>query len=628
MRFFIFLLIFAAFALLELFIGGTRLLYAIPSVICFAAAAVVTLFPQIRTSQRATIPALCSILFFAAYIGIRNRCSEVEYIGRLQFFILIGCLLIYLLFTLVLTKPGDRKVFFIFLGIMALLQIVPALIQFTQKNQWMPLSWAQRLDAPSWRASGFFICPNHFAGFLEVMALIATSYAIWGRISVISRVLSGYTALVCLIGVAISGSRGGYLSITSGALVLLILSCVAWCRMKKGGALIPILIALGIFTFLFAGTLLLAFENQHLGERVTQINDPENCRVLLWSAALDQFHLSPIWGTGGFSYLYFGRLFRDPSIQNDPIHVHNDYLQILADYGSVGFSLLAILLIVHITVGISGFRKLSASTSRHAADLKSDRLAINIGALSAVAAYLVHSVVDFNMQTPQNAFMMAVVLGVLANPGAPNESEAESGPSASFRVILRYCLPLIGLGIMIYGIPMIRGEYLAERARVALRDGHQREALDFAREGTRLLHDNPELYYYEGESALQLVLLGKIGKSDSLFLKSEAVNSFASGLKLFPYDSSFALKSAQALAAAGDHEKAVNAIDYAERIDPNNSLVTAYRGMIDYAFGLFAEAKLCFEEVEKSHSEEAQAIARRGLKAIEEQDRKKNIPSD
>ena len=117
-------------------------------------------------------------------------------------------------------------------------------------------------------------------------------------------------------------------------------------------------------------------------------------------------------------------------------------------------------------------------------------------------------------------------------------------------------------------------------------------------------------------------------KSDSLFLKSEAVNSFASGLKLFPYDSSFALKSAQALAAAGDHEKAVNAIDYAERIDPNNSLVTAYRGMIDYAFGLFAEAKLCFEEVEKSHSEEAQAIARRGLKAIEEQDRKKNIPSD
>ena len=148
--------------------------------------------------------------------------------------------------------------------------------------------------------------------------------------------------------------------------------------------------------------------------------------------------------------------------------------------------------------------------------------------------------------------------------------------------------------------------------------------MDFAREGTRLFHDNPELYYYEGEAALQLVLLDKTKSSATSLLQSEAVDSFSAGLNLFPYDSRLALKSAQALAAAGNYDKAIESIDCAAKLDPSNSLVVAYRGMIEYSFGHYAEAQLNFQEVEKSGGDEAKAIAHKGLNAI---DKRKLIES-
>ena len=627
MHLLILLPILAALAILEIFIGGARLLYAVPAVLCLSIAALFSALPSIKTSQRANVAAVTTALVFAIAIGLRNRFSEVEYIGRLQFFILTGCLLIYLIFTLVLTRTAQRQALLLFLGILALLQLIPAVIQFSQGNQWMPLFWAQRLDSGSWRASGFFICPNHFAGFLEVMALMATSYAIWGRITIFSRIICGYSALLLIGGVAVSGSRGGYLSLTFGLSLLVVLSFITSLRMKKGHFILVTMIASVVLTTVLAGVLFFTFQSPHLAERVAQINDPENCRLLLWSAALQQFHLSPLWGTGGFSYLYYGRLFRDASIQNDPIHVHNDYLQLLADYGIAGAILFTLLLIAHLSSGFTAFGKLCTPATRHSDDLTSDRLALNIGALSAVGAYLVHSVVDFNMQLPLNAFTMAAILALLANPGGPDETSGRKFSGDLYRKIIRCFLPLLGLGTMIFGLPMIRGEYLAERARVALRDGTPRKALELAREGTRSRHDNPDLYYNQGEASLELALLEQ---KEGLYpspTTQEAVESFTAGLKVFPYDSRLALKLAQAQAAAGNYSAATDSIDLAERLDPNSSLVQAYRGMIAYAFGYFAEAKLSFQQVEEMGGEEALDIARKGMKGLESHESTGKPPS-
>lgn len=627
MRFLILLPILAAFALLEVFIGGARLLYAIPGVLLVALSSFFIANKAIKTSQRGDLAALASSLLFAGYILARNRCSEIEYIARLQFFIMAGCLLIYLLFTLVLTRPIDRKGLFLFLGILALFQMIPALVQFTQGDQWIPFPWAQRQDHGNWRGSGFFISPNNFAGFMEIIALFAISYTVWGRTTVLTRVITGYTALACIAGVAISGSRGGYLSLVFGSAVLLILSLVAWRRMKREHFAFASLAALTATLVLFGGTLLILFLSPVLLERVLQINDPQNMRLLLWRSALEQFHLSPIWGTGGFSFLYYGRLFRDPTVQNDPIHVHDDYLQLLADYGLVGMALFIIFLALHLRAGASAFMRLSSSTSQ-SAELQSDRLALTIGALSAVAAYMVHSVVDFNMQLPLNALMMAVVFALLANPGAPNEESRIKAWGDGFRNFLRYTLPFFAMAILIYGAPMIRGEYFAYQARAAINQGHPKEALNFAREGTLTNQSNPELYFYRGEAALQLAMLeSKKSASQLAPLHLEAIGAFSSGLKLFPYDSRLALKLAQAQAADGDYFGAMNSVDYAEKLDPNSAFVPAYRGLVEYAFGNYEDAKQAFNQSIELGGQGAE-IAQQGMDLVDKKQAKENEPQE
>jgi len=591
MHFVILALVVLAFAVLEVFVGGARLLYAIPGVSLIALAGLLTAVPGLKVSPKVSIAALGSAFLFSAYILVRNRMSEVDYIGRLQFFIMAGCLVAYLIFALILTRSGSRNGLLYALIVMAVVQVGVGVVQFTEHNQWMPLPWAQRRD-DWWRASGLFISPNHFAGYLEIIALMGLSLVVWGRISIVGRLLIGYAALCCIAGIAISGSRGGYLSFTFGACIFMILTLLAWKRLRprKFAAIASISAAAGVL--LFAGIVYMMFQSTTVKERFLQINDPENMRLQLWSAALQQFEQSPLIGTGAFSYLYYGRMFRDPSVQNDPIHVHNDYLQLLADYGLIGAALFLLLLGCHLFAGSRSYLQL-VRQSEAADDPLSNNLALCIGGLSVLAAYMVHSVVDFNMQLPANAILIAVVFAILANANS-RPAKGEEPRAARPIILARWLLPVISLAVLIYGLPMIPGDYYTERARIALvRQNQPAEAFEFARKGFKTEWFNPDLCYYYGEAALKMAA-NKIG--DPAVLRNEAVYSFTRGLEVFPHDSRLAVKLGQAYAEAGDYIEATNAISLAEELDPNSSFVYFYRGLVEYISGYFDDAENAYNE--------------------------------
>ena len=598
MRLLLLVLILIAFAFLEVCIGGARLLYLLPAILLIAIAAMGSMIPKLKTSNRCDLPALLSCAGFSCYILMRNRCSDIEYLARFHFFILAGCFLIYVLFSLVLTKPLDRSRLFYFLMLLALLEMVPAMIQFSHGNQWMPLPWAQRRDA-MWRASGFFIYPNNLAGFLEVMGLMAASFTIWGKGKVPLKVLTAYITLLCAGGVAISGSRGGYLSLFFGGICLLLLSLIAWSRLKNKNSRLVFGISAGVLTCLFLGVATLIYQSHTIAERVMQINDPENVRFLLWEAAIKQFHRSPIWGTGGDSYLYFGRLFRNPLVQSDPIHAHNDYLQLRAEYGIAGIALFFLFLLLHLRAGFRSFGKLISSDAM-LMNNQSDRLALCIGSFAGLAAYLVHSLVDFNMQMPLNAFMMAAIFSVMANPGSPQEERGTGVPGQKIREAFRWALPALGLALLVYALPMISGEYFAERSRVALRDKDPALSLELARKGIASTKQNPELYFDEGEAAMQLATVEKGNESQ---LRQEGLQAYALALLLFRYDSRIALRLAMAHAANGDYRRAVESVNYAERLDPNSSFIPAYRGMIEYGFNHLNDAETQFQQAMKMGGE-------------------------
>ncbi|MGC3989296.1 MAG: hypothetical protein QM796_06390 [Chthoniobacteraceae bacterium] len=109
------------------------------------------------------------------------------------------------------------------------------------------------------------------------------------------------------------------------------------------------------------------------------------------------------------------------SIQNDPIFVHNDYLHLLTEYGIAGAICMAFLVVTHLTHGLRWFQRITKLELAQRGEASSHRLALQIGALSAMSAYLAHSVVDFNLHIPANALLMAFIFGMIANPGRETE---------------------------------------------------------------------------------------------------------------------------------------------------------------------------------------------------------------
>lgn len=604
-------LMMGALLVLEILIGGARLAFAAPAAALVGVAAVVCLLPGWRTTGRPAWGAAAATVCFAVYILARNRFSDVEYIGRLHFFIVGASLAVYLMLAFVLTRPVDRKIFFGFVIALAVAQLVPATVQFFVEDGWMPLPFAQRRP-DLWRASGFFISPNNFAGFVEMGALFAAAFALLGRVGTKVRVLLIAASLACAAGVLASGSRGGYIGLGAGVLALASLVVSFWAQSRSASKrLLPLALVGGLAVVLIAGWLLQNVDPV-IGDRVEAIKDVDFTRLHLWSSSLQQFKLSPMLGTGAFSFLYYGRMLRDPSVQGDPIHVHNDYLQLLADYGWVGALLFAAVLWLHAAAGLRSFGLFRAEVEHIGG--QSDRLALLAGALAVLAAYLAHSVVEFNVQLPLNALVVAATLAVLANPGGPGgvarPDEVPTGPE----VAVRTALALTGVVLLAAAYQVMPGEYFVERARYALREKRTEESLAWARRGLAGTQDNPELCFHAGEAALQLSFASP---GEAAQLRAEAAGHFADGLRIFPYDSRLALKLAQAQAAAGDYWGASESLVYAEQLDPNSGLVPAFRGIVEYWSGDREAARDAFEQA-LTFGKDGAAIAREGLQGLKE----------
>jgi len=286
----------------------------------------------------------------------------------------------------------------------------------------------------------------------------------------------------------------------------------------------------------------------------------------VWQSALTQIKIDPLLGTGSGSFLYYGRKFRAPEVQSDPVRVHNDYLDLAAEYGLLGAAGFIVFLACHLHNGFHTLRWLATKRLQFALDWQSTSLALNIGCLSAVAAYLIHSVVDFNLHIPSNSMLMAFVFGVLANPGL--ETSAESKSATKTNRVFQFILPGLGLALLVLGTPKIPGEYYADQARIALRDKNYSKAVLTARAGIRWEKRNPDLFYYLGEAQRNI---GDTipGPALSASFYKAASDAFLQGLELFPQDERLLLIEGWTMDALGQYETAETYFDRALEWDPN-----------------------------------------------------------
>jgi O-antigen ligase len=550
-----------------------------------------------RISQPSTT-ALLSALLFVGYVLARAHFSPVACLSRSDMLEAAGCLLVYLLTALYLTEARHRLWVVAALFLIAALEVGVGLVQFAKDPGFMLFGFLRDFTA---RASGMFVNGNHFAGYLEAIAALALSLCVWGRWPVAGKFLAGYIVVACYVGVAISGSRGGYIS--SGASLLAFAAASTWIvglinhRRRYGAMLLSGLLLM----FVAAVAANLMFQSQLVSKRMEAIGPSDN-RIFYWNAAVDQFRLSPWTGTGSGTYLLYGRLFRNRLVQTDPVHVHNDYLELLAEYGVAGVGLAGLFLISHLASGLRRARRIATRRLNPGGGGRSDALALTLGALATVAALLVHSAVDFNMHMPGNALVFAFFFGILANPGAERPTEAPSW--VSLTTLLRFTVPLGGAASLAFLLPAIKGAHLGEQARVALRDKQYSQCIELARGAIAAAPETPDNYFYLGEanriSGLQMPV-----RAIQIGFFQKAVGAYQEGLKRFPQEENFNLRLGQALDGVGQFAEADQAYRDAISEDPCLGLLYGFYGEHLRLVGAATGARHCLEAARKLGGQEA-----------------------
>ena len=486
-----------ALVVLQVSFAGIGLALSLPAYGLIAVAALLA-FSSLRLPSKVDLFCVCTTGLFFGCIALRALTSPVSYSAREDLYLVLAAVVLYTLCITALSSPGQRFALIVSLLAFAMAHVVVGLIQAGLGSNFMTNPFLENLVVGT-RANGFYANPDHLAGLLELLGILGLSITCWSRWPKSAKVLVGYLTFVCYVGVALTGSRGGYLSVAASLIVFGVLSLMV---LRSGGAvflwkngaigLVVIFVAL-----LAAGHS--ALQSKRLTERATSILTPDNTRFDLSRAAIEQWKLQPLTGTGSGTYRFYGRQFRAERMQADPVVVHNDYLHLLCEYGAIGAMAFLGFLFAHLRHGWRTFlffgpKRLAAGTLA-----SSNRLALNMGALSAVSAYLVHSVVDFNLHIPANALLVAFVFAILAAPGMP--AVPKPMPSRSkFNLLFRVATPALAAVLLIQCVRLWPGEYYTNRASAALEDEDPATAVALANKALTYEQQNPNIFFYLGRA--------------------------------------------------------------------------------------------------------------------------------
>lgn len=255
---------------------------------------------------------------------------------------------------------------------------------------------------------GPFVNQHHFAAFMVMICGLTFGAIFDGTTSRNLKTLHIGVTVVAGSALVMTLSRGAWLGALVALAVVLLATFVTRDRRHSPSArkkmLVPALSAI----FLVAAVLGLAIflggddTNLSLAGHGTDAEGFTSGRTHFWSVALQVFAAHPVMGAGldAFAVAYTRYDTWDGVFRIE--RAHNDYLQVLADGGVLGFLCLLSFVLLFCRQAIENIRRA----------LPENR-GLAIGAFAGCIGILTHSIVDFPLRTPSNAFFF-LLLVVLA----------------------------------------------------------------------------------------------------------------------------------------------------------------------------------------------------------------------
>ncbi len=522
------------------------------------------------------------VLAFAALAIGRYLTADIEYVARLE---MIQVLMYAFLFFAIVNNLYRQEsvqivsftLIFLAMGISCF-----AVYQFlTHSNR----VW-DYVSPYTGRASGTYISPNNFAGFLGMLLPLATAYILVGRMKPVVRVLLGYAALVMLAGMVVTFSRGGWVAVAVALLVLL--GTLIFHRNHRLPALLLLVILAG------GGTV---FVTKYLSKTLSYIrrvevdlrDKPENILDLaqlgIWTAAEQMWRDHFWWGVGPAHYDYRFREYRPENVQASPDRAHNDYLNLLADWGAVG----GIIVLAGMVAFGAGLRKTWKYVRPSENDFgrgMSNRFAFFLGASAGLLALAVHSVVDFNLHIPANAILGVTLLALLSS----------NLRFATERYWLGARLPVKMLATLalVAGVAYLscqgwrRGREAAWLAQAEPLPNFSPERAAAWKKAFDVEPMNFETAYNLGEAYRVQSFDGGQNYED---LAKTAMQWYARGMKLNPHDGYNYLRYGMCLDWLEKHDEAGPYFNRADALDPNGYYTAANVGWHYVQAGNYAAAR-------------------------------------
>lgn len=222
---------------------------------------------------------------------------------------------------------------------------------------------------------------NYLAAAL-VPGLVLDGFLFMTTRSQLARTILVALGSVTAISLFMTQSRGGVIGLGAAIAAGLLLSGPVRARVLVAFLIVA---AAGISYYTLAAP-------PEARARITSFS-PESSsgRADLWTVALREFEAQPTTGVGGGNFVVVKQDYALDSVNitrldrvvDDPVVVHNTYLEILSELGWVGFLLFAVVVVGALVLGWRGVMRLTAAGDARAAVLGRGILVATIGMLGA-----------------------------------------------------------------------------------------------------------------------------------------------------------------------------------------------------------------------------------------------------
>ena len=288
------------------------------------------------------------------------------------------------------------------LGVLLLSAALGSLYAMVQQvNGSNQVLWMPRPEQYGSRASGPYLCPNHFANLLAMLFPLAVALLFLPEAGMPLRLMSFYFLAVSSPVLYWTQSRSGWLGAAGGLCATGLVLALRRSRRAFFAALVALPLLAAAVGWMAWKTLPAVRERMGV-----VLEDPEEAgsiRIAQWRDAPAMFRDRPVFGFGGGSYVWA----YPPYQRHVRLHLtwdfaHNEFVQMALEYGAVG---LGLLLVALLWAGAAACQAVVQARSAEAAWLLA-------GGLGALAASLIHALFDFNFHIFPNPHALVWIGGV------------------------------------------------------------------------------------------------------------------------------------------------------------------------------------------------------------------------